>query len=64
MANRFQRQFLEIERTETIIAHGVGACLLTDWDELNNFYAGPSIDSSYQFFGSFRQEVSENNFRN
>jgi hypothetical protein len=22
--------------------------LLTDWDEINNFYRGPSIDASYQ----------------
>jgi hypothetical protein len=41
-----------------------GACLFTDWDELNNCYTGPSIDSSYQVFGSFRQEASEKNFRN
>jgi hypothetical protein len=23
-------------------------CLLTDWDEINNLYRGPSIDDSYQ----------------
>jgi hypothetical protein len=34
-------------------------CLLTDRDEMGNLYRRPSIDASYQSFGSFGQTVSE-----
>ena len=41
--------FLEINQSETIMACGVHVCL-TDRDEMNNLYRGPSlsIDASYQ----------------
>ena len=36
-------------------------CLLTDQNEMRNFYRRPSIDASYQYasFGSFGQPVAE-----
>ena len=39
-------------------------CLLTDRDEISNLYRGPSIDASYQGFGSFGQAVSEKILKN
>jgi hypothetical protein len=50
--------FLEIDQSETIIACG-GHVLLTDRDEMSNLYRRPSIDDSYQIFGTFRNQVSE-----
>jgi hypothetical protein len=48
LAKQFQkRRFLEINQLETRIAYG-SQFLLTDRDEIDNLYRGPSLDASYQ----------------
>jgi hypothetical protein len=42
-----RRIFLEIDQSETKITCGGHICL-GYWDDMNNFYKGPGIDSSYQ----------------
>jgi hypothetical protein len=45
MAKQFQRRrFLEINQPENKNCLWQ-PCLLTDWDEINNLYRGPSIDA-------------------
>jgi hypothetical protein len=37
----------------------VAAMVVNDRDEMSNLYRRPSIDDSYQIFGTFRNQVSE-----
>jgi hypothetical protein len=62
MAKQFQRRrFLEINQPENKNCLWQ-PCLLTDWDEINNLYRGPSIDASYQVSAQLPEQFQGRRF--